>query len=210
MAEKSTRKCILDTAERLFALHGYHHTSLRKITGEAGVNLAAVNYHFGSKEALLEAIFEYHLVPLNRIRQDNLEAVRERSHQQQKPMEVADILRAFIEPTLRYRDSSSKTRYFIALVGQSMTETDDTVRRIFLRHLKPLGFLLYEILKEALPRLEPETLYWRLQCTVGAISHIMRLTGDVLMTPENINLNQDAETMIEQLVPFLTAGLEAP
>jgi hypothetical protein len=125
-------------------------------------------------------------------------------------MEGAAILRAIIEPTLRYRDSSSKTRYFIALVGQSMTETDDTVRRIFLRHLKPLGFLLYEILKEALPRLEPETLYWRLQCTVGAISHIMRLTGDMHITPEGIHPSQDAETLIEQLVPFLTAGLEAP
>ncbi|HDJ28265.1 MAG TPA: TetR/AcrR family transcriptional regulator, partial [Proteobacteria bacterium] len=100
MAEKNTKQCILDAAERLFALHGYHHTSLRKITGEANVNLAAVNYHFGSKEALLKAIFEYHLTPLNQTRQENLKAVREQALQQGKIPQVADIIRAFIEPTL--------------------------------------------------------------------------------------------------------------
>ena len=210
MADTNTKQCILDTAERLFALRGYHHTSLRKITGEAGVNLAAVNYHFGSKEALLESIFEHHLTPLNRIRQENLEAVRSQAQQQNKPIKVADIIRAFIEPTLEYRDRNDKTRYFIALVGRSMSETDDTVRRIFLRHIKPLGFLLYQILKEALPHLEPETLYWRLQCTIGVVSHIMKLTGNIQLTPEGIQPHQDAKTLAEQLIPFLTAGLEAP
>ncbi|MEA2108127.1 MAG: TetR/AcrR family transcriptional regulator [Pseudomonadota bacterium] len=210
MAEKNTKQSILDAAERLFALHGYHHTSLRKITGEAGVNLAAVNYHFGSKEALLKAIFERHLIPLNKIRQDNIKAVRELAQREKKPLRAADIIRAFIEPTLKYRDSKNGSNYFIALVGRAMTEPDDTVRNLFLHHIKPLGFLLFETLKEALPDLNPETLYWRLQFTVGTISHIMRTTGRLEMVPDNITLNQDADSLIDQLLPFLTAGLEAP
>ncbi|NIA19854.1 MAG: TetR family transcriptional regulator [Xanthomonadaceae bacterium] len=211
MADKDTKQCILDAAERLFALHGYRNTSLRKITGEAGVNLAAVNYHFGSKEALLEAIFEYHLIPLNRIRQENIEAVRELAHREKKPLQAADILRAFLEPTLTYRDDKTGTNSFIALVGRAMTEPDDTVRNLFLHHIKPLGFLLFETLKEALPNLQPETLYWRLQFTLGVISHVMRLNGSNLqMVPDNITLSQDADSLIEQLLPFLTAGLEAP
>jgi len=210
MAEKNTKQCILDAAERLFALHGYHNTSLRKITGEARVNLAAVNYHFGSKEALLKAIFEHHLIPLNKTRQDNINAVRELAHREKKPLQVADIIRAFLEPTFKYRDSKNGTNYFIALVGRAMTEPDDTVRNLFLHYIKPLGFLLFETLKEALPDLQPETLYWRLQFTVGTISHIMRATGNLQMVPDHIKLNQDVDSLVEQLIPFLTAGLEAP
>jgi AcrR family transcriptional regulator len=210
MAEKNTKQCILDAAERLFALHGYHNTSLRKITGEADVNLAAVNYHFGSKEALLKAIFEYHLTPLNQTRQENLKAVHEQALRQGKIPQVADIIRAFIEPTLRYRDSKNGTNYFIALVGRAMAETDDTVRNLFLHQVKPLGIQLFEILAEALPDLQPERLYWRLQFTVGVISHVMRINGKFQMVPENIHPEHDADSLIEQLVPFLTAGLEAP
>ena len=63
-------------AEKLFAHEGFHNTSLRSITGEAGVNLAAVNYHFGSKEALLEAVIDRRLQPLNRTREANIEKIR--------------------------------------------------------------------------------------------------------------------------------------
>lgn len=210
MADKDTKQCILDTAERLFALHGYHHTSLRKITGEAGVNLAAVNYHFGSKKALLEAIFEHHLIPLNRIRMERIKTVRELAHREKKPLQTADILRAFLEPTLKYRDSKTGANHFIALVGRAMTEPDDTVRNLFLHHIKPVGSLLFETLKEAIPELRPETLYWRLQFTVGSISHIMRTAGKSEMVPEHIKPKQDADSLIGQLLPFLTAGLEAP
>ena len=210
MADKDTKQCILETAERLFALHGYHNTSLRKITSEARVNLAAVNYHFGSKEALLKAIFEHHLIPLNRIRLEKIEAVRELAHREKKSLQAADIIRAFLEPTLKYRDNKTGSNYFIALVGRAMTEPDDTVRNLFLHYIKPLAALLFETLREALPGLQPETLYWRLQFTAGTISHIMRLTGRLDMVPEHIKPNQDADDLIEQLLPFLTAGLEAP
>jgi len=77
MSLSDTKERILDSAEYFFARKGFHNTSLRAITGRAGVNLAAVNYHFGSKEALLEAVFERRLVPLNRVRRQNLEVVRE-------------------------------------------------------------------------------------------------------------------------------------
>ncbi|MCK4378539.1 MAG: TetR family transcriptional regulator [Deltaproteobacteria bacterium] len=210
MAEKNTKQCILEAAERLFALHGYHHTSLRKITSEARVNLAAVNYHFGSKKALLKAIFECHLIPLNQIRLEKIKTVRDLAHRQEKPPQAADIIRAFIEPTLKYRDSKSGSNYFITLVGRALTEPDDTVRTLFLHHIEPLGSLLFESLKEALPDLQPETLYWRLQFTIGVISHVMRTTGKLEMVPDHIKPHQDADSLIEQLVPYLTAGLEAP
>ncbi|MEJ2200328.1 MAG: TetR family transcriptional regulator, partial [Desulfuromonadaceae bacterium] len=77
MGQPDTKERILDAAEELFARQGFHATSLRAITGGAQVNLAAVNYHFGSKDGLLEAVFSRRLTPLNQERQRRLEAVRE-------------------------------------------------------------------------------------------------------------------------------------
>ena len=65
MSTADTKLTILDTAERLFADHGFGATSLRNIISEAEVNLAAVHYHFGSKEALIKAVLERRIIPLN-------------------------------------------------------------------------------------------------------------------------------------------------
>ena len=77
MGQSNTQKKILDAAEHLFAKEGFHSTSLRMLTREAGVNLAAVNYHFGSKEELIKAVIERRLLPLNRLRIDKLHGVKE-------------------------------------------------------------------------------------------------------------------------------------
>ena len=81
MSQPDTKQRILNAGEHLFARDGYHLTSLRSITTEAKVNLAAVNYHFGSKESLLEAVIERRLDPLNKIRQGQLEALLEKTGQ---------------------------------------------------------------------------------------------------------------------------------
>ncbi len=73
-AENDTRTRILDTAERLFAERGYAAVSMRMITGESGVNLAAANYHFGSKAGLFEAVFARRIVPINEHRLKLLDA----------------------------------------------------------------------------------------------------------------------------------------
>ena len=86
-----TRARILDAAERLFMAHGYDGTSMRQITGEAGVNLAAVNYHFGSKEALIQEAFRRRLNWLNEERMralDELEATAD--GQALKPSQIVD------------------------------------------------------------------------------------------------------------------------
>jgi AcrR family transcriptional regulator len=64
--EAATKAAVFNAAERLFALHGFQNVSVRDITAEAGVNLASVNYHFGSKDALLFEIFRRRTGELNR------------------------------------------------------------------------------------------------------------------------------------------------
>src|SRR5258708_18044674 len=78
--QHETRTRILDTAEELFMLHGFEGTSMRLLTSSAGVNLAAVNYHFGSKDALIEALFRRRLDPMNAARLAELERLEKNTN----------------------------------------------------------------------------------------------------------------------------------
>jgi len=91
-----TKERILDAAERLFADHGFPATSMRDITQEAGVNLAAVNYHFGSKEALMIAVLDRSTAPVNRARLEQLDALEAAAGD--APVETEQIVRAFLTP----------------------------------------------------------------------------------------------------------------
>src|SRR4051812_1421835 len=121
--QHETRTRILDAAEELFMLHGFEGTSMRLLTGKAGVNLAAVNYHFGSKDALIEAVFRRRLDPMNvaRIAElDKLEAATA------APTPEA-IIRAFITPGLRLMaDGKDGGRNFTRLLRRTYTEPTKT------------------------------------------------------------------------------------
>ncbi|MEC4685878.1 MAG: TetR family transcriptional regulator [Nitrospirota bacterium] len=210
MSLPETKERILDSAEYLFARKGFHNTSLRAITGRAGVNLAAVNYHFGSKEALLEAVFERRLVPLNNIRRENLEAVRETARQERRLPGVEESLRAFIEPTLAFRKSGTGAEDFITLVGRAMSDPDDTVRNVFIRHIAPLFYFLFDILCEALPELSPDILFWRLQFAIGAMGHAICMAGKNYSLPEGLTPVSDVESLTAMLLDFAVAGMERP
>jgi len=206
MSQPDTRERILDTAEELFATNGYHCTSLRAITAAAGANLAAVNYHFGSKEALLEEVFRRRLVPLNALRAESLRDVAEQAAARGENPEAGDVLRAFIAPTLRFCCGEPGARHFSTLVGRSMAEPDATVRTIFLQLIQPLFEQLLSLMRDAQPELPLATVFWRLQFSLGAMTHVMRLLGHgggLLQTfPEEV----DSEILIEELLTFVTAG----
>ena len=139
MNRVGTQKKILDAAELLFSQNGYHGTSLRAITAEAGVNVAAVNYHFGSKEALLQNVFERRLIPLNNARIEMLEAVLSEAKEQRRRPLVRDLMHAFVAPTISFRDSDPGARNFITLIGRSIDEPHGAVRRSFFRLLEPFS-----------------------------------------------------------------------
>jgi len=102
--EAATKAQVLAAAERLFALNGFQNVSVRDITAEAGVNLASVNYHFGSKDALLFEIFRRRTSELNRERARMLHEAADR-HEGKPP--VREILRALFEPPLRWSSAGS-------------------------------------------------------------------------------------------------------
>ena len=210
MSQPDTKQRILDAAEHLFARDGYHATSLRGITTTADANLAAVNYHFGSKEALLEAVIVRRLDPLNEIRRGQLEALLQKAELARELPSCREVLRAFVEPTLRLRQQGSEAEDFIALIGRTLAEPRGIAMSIFLRHMQPLLQRIFQALALSLPALTEQDLFWRMHFTMGCLSHIMRCHERYSMVPENVNIDLPVDELIEQFLDFTTAGMEVP
>jgi AcrR family transcriptional regulator len=205
-----TKAKILDVAERLFMELGFGATSLRTITSKAAVNLASVNYHFGSKEALIEAVLMRRLAPLNRARIDELIALE--SAAAERPLSVEAILRAFIGGALKLgEDPARGGTVFLRLLGRAFTEPTEQVRSVLQTQYAEVAARFRRAFSLALPDLPEDELVWRMQFTFGAISYTMAGT-DVLQLFSACPLEDfgNYESLMERLVVFLAAGLRAP
>jgi len=202
-----TKQRILDTAERLFAEQGYAATSLRAIIAAAGVNLAAVHYHFHSREALLEAIILRRAGPANRERLELLERFEREAGGRSVPLER--VIEAFVEPAFRVaRDPSRGGPVFRLMVGRLYVESD-MMPGILATHFRPLLKRFGEALQRALPELPPDELFWRIHFALGTITQALRGTRDWDIT-DNPLRDSDAELTINRLIAFLSAGFRAP
>ncbi len=206
MDRPTTRERILDAAEKLFALRGFAATSLRLITAQAGVNLAAVNYHFRSKEALLEAVFERRLGAVNQKRLELLERA-----EAGPPPALERIVEAFVAPAFRMSAGPDGLSDALPrLLGRVYMEPGETVRNILRRQLEPVATRFGAALRRALPGLPETELLWRIHFSVGAMAHT--LAG---VEPLNVLFGgrcdlSDVEAIIRRLVTFIAAGLRAP
>jgi AcrR family transcriptional regulator len=204
-----TKQRILDASEYLFAQNGYRGTSLREITGKAKVNLASVNYHFGSKKILVEEVIKRRLLPLNSIRKKRLEEVKTGADKKGKKPDIKAVLSAFIEPTLKFKESAPGAEHFFTFIGRSFTDPDNTVRDVFIKYIMPLFKLLHETACQALPSLSRDLVFWRLHFTLGALFHSIHICGHVKPEFMHGNTEMDSDSLIELIVPFVTAGMKA-
>ena len=202
----TTKDRILDTAERLFAHHGVEATSLRAITAEAGVNLAAVNYHFQSKDALMHAVIARRLEPVNRKRLDRLEACEAAAGGGPLPLE--EVLDALLRPVLELMAGHGKE--FAPMMGRIFTESSELAERIFQRHLSQVAQRFLAAFERALPDLPRTELIWRLQFVMGAVAHtiggakLMRAISGGQCDPS------DVEGTLRRMESFFLAGFRAP
>ncbi len=210
MPPVDTKTRILDSAEHLFAQDGFHITSMRTITSTAEVNLASINYHFGNKESLLQAVIERRLLPLNKIRADEIKKVIAQAEDNSALPTAKALLQAFIDPTLKFRDSSTGARDFITLVGRSLNEPDETVRNCFLALIFPIFEQLRQALQSALPHLSQATLLIRLQFIMGTINQVMCMRNEPLFKNQTQANNNHYNDAMQQLLQFILAGVEAP
>jgi len=203
-----TRTRILDAAEELFMQHGFEGTSMRLLTARAGVNLAAVNYHFGSKHALIEALFRRRLDPMNAARLaalDKLEA-------EARPAEPERIIRAFVGESLRMiEDAKGGGRTFIRLLGRTYTEPAKPVRALIGQLYAPVMARFKSAFERALPHMPREEVVWRMHFMFGTLSYTLAATDAVQLIagfkPED---RHDARLLEDRLTAFLAAGLAAP
>lgn len=190
-----TKTRILNAAEKLFGMNGFDGTSLRDITAEAQVNLAAVNYHFQSKESLIDALIERRIEPINRSRIEMLDAAG-------PSPSVEQIVEAFLLPLLMVEVKASAT-----MLGRVLSNPDQFVERVYKKHLLPVVERFSEAIGQALPSLPVEERFWRLQFMAGSMTHLLALSGVMpLMSGQPF----DRTAVMARLVPFLAAGLRAP
>lgn len=197
----NTKDRILGAAESLFAQQGFAGTSLREVTSRADVNIAAVNYHFGSKENLINEVFRRRLDELSDRRLGALQTAREQS-----PGDLHAVLAAFIEPALALSLDRQGGSAFVRVLARAYAEKDERLRQFVSEHY---GHVMREFSKAVaacLPDMPRETLAWRLDFVAGALTYAMADFG------HNKRMNggndqQHCQRAARELVRFAAAGL---
>jgi AcrR family transcriptional regulator len=200
----STRERILGAAEALFARHGFAGASLRQVTSAANVNLAAVNYHFGSKDNLIEEVFRRRLDELNARRLAALKGALAAD-----APKLEDVLGAFIRPALELSLDHGGGHAFMRVLARAYAEHDERLRKFLSDNY---GHVLREFagaFARLLPHLGKEELYWRLDFITGALTHSMADFGPMKRRGA-IAEDVHRERAAAHLIRFAAAGLVAP
>jgi AcrR family transcriptional regulator len=206
-AQAATKAAVFVAAERLFALHGFQNVSVRDITAEAGVNLASVNYHFGSKDALLFEIFRRRTSELNRERARMLHEANGR-HGGKPP--VREILQAFFEPPLRWASPENNARRiareFLIRARSEGTQDMREALRTDVSHLARFA----EAMMGARPDLPKEEVYWRLHFVLG-MAHNNRFAEFDRLHHLSCGLTREADVdaLLSRMLDFAQAGFLA-
>lgn len=199
----TTKDRILDAAERLFARDGFDATSLRAITAEAKVNLAAVNYHFQSKEALVQAVIGRRLGPINAQRLALLDAYEAETGG--APVSLEKIMDAFLRPVIEF--CSHHARGIVPLIGRLYTEPGDFAPRLYQQHFEHMAQRFLPALARALPALPPRELFWRMHFAIGAMAHTLAASQMLALMSKGSCEISDVEGTLARLKSFIIAGI---
>lgn len=205
-AQAATKQAVFNAAERLFALHGFQNVSVRDITAEAGVNLASVNYHFGSKDSLLFEIFRRRTSELNRERARLLHEAGARHNG--KPT-VRDILEAYFAPPLRWANPDNDRRISVQFIIRARSEGNAEMREVLRNDVSHLERFA-NALMAARPDLPKEDLYWRLHFVLGMVHNNRFAEFDRLHhLSGGVTREGDVDALLRRMLDFAEAGFSA-
>lgn len=199
---------ILTTAEEHFAVHGYFATSMRQLTREAEVNVAAVHYHFGSKDSLFLAVLKRRIAPFVTMVLDNMQQKSE----QKKSVQAEDLVQAFVDVCLFYaREYEREAVLVTRLVSRLMLDEYKTFREQLAQEYVDVIEKTLHWFEQALPHLDKETVRWRMHIALSTLFNSFA-GNDVLKAlarREWVNA-KNPEQVARFVVPFVVAGLTAP
>ncbi len=202
-----TKTAILDASEALFAERGIEASSLRAITAQAGTNLAAVNYHFGSKEALIAAVVARRIAPVNEERLkllNQLEAGRE-------PATLEGVLAAFFGPPVRMLEGEGAQASLLGkLISRIYWESGDETRRLILAQFREVLERFIPALAEQLPELSLREVGLRFQFALGVMVHTLSQRARTEGVEFDLFVEDDSQRQLERMVAFVAAGFRAP
>ncbi|TAL33326.1 TetR/AcrR family transcriptional regulator [Phenylobacterium sp.] len=205
-AQAATKAAVFNAAERLFALHGFQNVSVRDITAEAGVNLASVNYHFGSKDALLFEIFRRRTSELNRERARMLHEAATRNGG--KPT-VRDILEAYFAPPMRWAAPDNDRRISMQFIIRARSEGTADMRDVLRNDVSHLERFAGALMA-ARPDLPKEDVYWRLHFVLGMVHNNRFAEFDRLHhLSGGITREGDTDALLRRMLDFAEAGFTA-
>jgi AcrR family transcriptional regulator len=204
-----TKARILDAAETLFIESGYEAMSLRQITSRAEVNLAAVNYHFGSKESLIHSMLSRRL---DRLNHERLKLLDRFDAMLGARLTCEHVLGAMFIPALRLsRDPRVGGKAFLRLLGRAYTDPSSFIRDFLNGHYASVSVRFFDAFQRALPHLPREELGWRLHFAIGALSGVLAGTDtDSLISEFSQGQSMNDLQLIARLASLMVAALKAP
>lgn len=211
MSHYDTVDRILNAATILFAERGFSETSLRTITSTADVNLAAVNYHFGSKKELIQAVFNRFFVPFCRELDEQTERL-EREVAEGREVKLERILRSALHALLLATEEvGDRPQRFMRLVSLGYSQPQEHLRQFLVAHFSKSYNRFMALIKQAMPQVDRTVFYWRLYFMLGAA--VFNLSSyDSIRAILQLEYQEDTslEEAINLLIPSLVGILDAP
>jgi AcrR family transcriptional regulator len=201
----ATKQRLIEAAEELFADEGFDRVSVRDITTKAGANVAAVNYHFGSREGLIAVVLTRYINPVNEERLARLEALERRAAG--KPVPIEEVLDAFIRPfATQVRRSELSEKIFFKLMGRMFGHGCDmppVVEQLFIN----MSTRFFKAFAKALPGLAADDIWWRMHLMSGSMIHTMA-HGEKLQRMSGGDAgNPTMEQTLSRFIRFAAAGM---
>lgn len=206
------RDRILDVAERMFASQSFAGVSIRNVTAEAGVNLAAVNYYFGSKAGLLKAVFLRRATDLNRERLGQLQAyvaAADAARGPESALELEPILRALLGPAVRWLFEPERgLKVFIHFLARCQMEEEPELKTLFYQDVDHLRRFV-PALKRALPGMPDSEIYWCMHYALGTMHYTFTHLERLKMISRGSCDITDPDQVIDRMIEFCKAGFDA-
>ncbi|MEM7601438.1 MAG: TetR/AcrR family transcriptional regulator, partial [Verrucomicrobiota bacterium] len=203
-----TKTRILDTAEQLFSDHGFRDVSLRQITREAEVNIASVNYHFGSKEALVAEVLTRVISPINELRLKLLDEAEARHGVNAVPIE--EILESVHRPVVnQLKASPHNSSVYLKLAGRCLAEPTDNFSGTLVGLFNEMISRFMAAVSKSLPDIDSTDLFWRMHFSFGTMIHALTHGDRVTVFSQGMVQSTDPEDILRRLIDFTAAGMRA-